>query len=474
MNESMTQAVEIDLKDLLCYILKHTTTLIIVSIVFAMFGVGYSFIKQTKSSDSPVTNVLDTSVMLPGESEEAYNNRVANIERAHDIMDNIAVLTQQVQIQSDYISDSVYMQIDPLNVASTKIQVVISCNNDTTGELESLYQAYSNDIISGDYIDSVADSLGYSSGAIQELISCELTTSKLSYSDDTNQMGVMTVIVLGKTIDDTDSIMNEVIAEIESDESSFAASIAPHSLSIVGRQSSVGYDGDVRKAQLDSVTTLNTLQSQINNLNTNLDNTAKILGLTDRTSFYDTTAVAPEMGVSITGCAKYGVIGFVLGIVLVIGMYVLVYLFGRKLVSQNQFFSLFKDVNRIGVCKPSGKRSKIQVFLDRISNDDSYLSEENTNKIISANLNNMTINTKRVLITGTVDSDTIKESIKELGINADIKLDIFSNPEVLKLASDYDGVVIVEKREISRKKMVKEQIRLLKNSGTKVIGAIIL
>ena len=120
------------------------------------------------------------------------------------------------------------------------------------------------------------------------------------------------------------------------------------------------------------------------------------------------------------------------------------------------------------------KRSKIQVFLDRISNDDSYLSEENTNKIISANLNNMTINTKRVLITGTVDSDTIKESIKELGINADIKLDIFSNPEVLKLASDYDGVVIVEKREISRKKMVKEQIRLLKNSGTKVIGAIIL
>ena len=51
---------------------------------------------------------------------------------------------------------------------------------------------------------------------------------------------------------------------------------------------------------------------------------------------------------------------------------------------------------------------------------------------------------------------------------------MFNDPSVLKSVSEYDGVVLVEKRGFSKKKTVKEQIRLLKNSGTKIIGAIIL
>ena len=51
---------------------------------------------------------------------------------------------------------------------------------------------------------------------------------------------------------------------------------------------------------------------------------------------------------------------------------------------------------------------------------------------------------------------------------------MFSDLTVLPAASKYDGIVLIEKRGVSEKKMVKEQINLLKNSGTKIIGAIIL
>ncbi len=474
MNESMNQAFEVDLKDLLCYILKHTTTLVTVAIVFALIGTGYSFVKQTKSSDAPVTNVMDTSIMLPGESEEAYNNRIANIERANDIMENIFVLTQQVQIQSDYISDSVYMQIDPLNVASTKIQVVITCDSNTTGELESLYQAYNYDITSGDYIDSVADELGCSSGAIQELISCELTTSDMFYSDGTNQMGVMTVIVLGKTVDETDSVMNAIIAEIESDKAEFTSSIAPHSLSLIGRQSSVGYDSDVRKNQLDSVSTLNTLQTQINNLNVNLDNTAKALGLTDRNSFYSDIPNQTSNGVSSGLTVKYSAIGFILGFFLAAGFYISKYILGRKIISQTQFFCLFHDCRKIGVLSPISKRNALTKIMDKISGDDPRIAADKAVELTSANFKNLTKDMNRVLLTGTVDESIAKEAVKDMDITCDIKTDFFNSPEILRTVSDYDGVVILEQRGVSEKKAVKREIELLKNGVRTIIGAIII
>ncbi len=476
MNESTNQVVEVDLKDLLCYILKHTTILTIVSIVFVLFGVGYSFIMQTKSSDAPVTNVLDTSVKLPGESDEAYYNRVANIERAYDIMENIAVLNKQVEIQGNYINNSAYMQIDPLNTAMTKIQVTITCDNSVDGGLNSLFKAYSNDILTGDYINEVADDLNYSSGVIEELINCEFTYSNSAYSESNIQMGVMGVSVVGESVDITDYIMDAIVAELEVEADTLNCTIMPHSISIVGRQSSVGFDVNVRKTQIDSITTLNTIQTQINNLNNNLDSIAKVLGLNDRTSFYDSSVVSTtsESGVSVTGCIKSGLIGFVLGLALVALIYALIYVFGHKFVSQTQFFSVYKDVNRIGVLKPSNKRTKLQVILDNWSNDDSSLTPENTFAIINANLTNMTIEKKKLLITGTVDSDYVKESIKSIGLKGDIRLDMFNDPSIVKGVSDYDGVVLIEQRGASRRKLVNEQIRLLKTSGVEIIGAIIL
>ena len=161
MNEDTTQTVEIDLKDLFCYVFKHTTALLIAAVIFGIAGAGFSYVKQTKESSAPVASILDTTVKQPGESDEAYSNRIANVQRANDIMDNIAVLTKQVEIQNEYLSNSVYMQIDPLNTASSRLQVIITCDSNMVGGLDSLYNAYLLDITKGDYLNSVADELTY-------------------------------------------------------------------------------------------------------------------------------------------------------------------------------------------------------------------------------------------------------------------------------------------------------------------------
>lgn len=472
MNDGTTQTTEIDIKDLLCFILKHIIVLVIVSAIFAGVGAGYSLYKQANTT--PTSNVLDISVKLPGESEEAYANRVANVERVISIKNNISAITRQVEIQNDYLSSSIYMQIDPLNTATTKTQLVISCDNSNVGVLETLYNAYKEDITRGDYITDVADTLGYSVGATQELITLDFKTSELSSSDSLNQMGIMTICVVGESFEKTDLIMDAIIAEIETRSDDFMSSIASHSISFVGRQSSVGFDSIVRQKQLDSVTTLNTMQTQINNLNNNLDSIAKNLGLKDKTSFYEpVTPLGVESSISIKNLLLYCILGFAAGIVLVGGALSYVYVLGKTILSQTQFFALF-GLEKIGVCKPLNRKSKFQIILDRWSNDDTSLSEDASRAIIEANFENMTRGVKRVLVTGTVDSDVVKESIKRLNIKADVKMDMFSDPSVIKTASEYDGIVLVEQRGVSQRKAINEQIRLLKNSGTIIIGAIVL
>ena len=66
------------------------------------------------------------------------------------------------------------------------------------------------------------------------------------------------------------------------------------------------------------------------------------------------------------------------------------------------------------------------------------------------------------------------EAVKKLGLKGDFKPDLFSNPDVLKDIPDYDGVVLLEQRKVSLYKNVANEIELIGNAGTKIIGAIII
>ena len=102
------------------------------------------------------------------------------------------------------------------------------------------------------------------------------------------------------------------------------------------------------------------------------------------------------------------------------------------------------------------------------------MDESGSNALISANYSNLTAGMKKILVTGTIESDAVIQRLNSLKLTGDVKLDIFSNPDVLKSVSEYDGIVFVEQRGISSRKQIKEQIRLINNSGVKIVGAIIL
>ena len=80
----------------------------------------------------------------------------------------------------------------------------------------------------------------------------------------------------------------------------------------------------------------------------------------------------------------------------------------------------------------------------------------------------------KIIITGTGDKKAMDEAVKKLGLKGDYKPDLFSDPDLLKIIPDYDGVVLLEQRNVSLYKNVANEIQLINNTGTKIVGAIII
>ena len=473
MDQSSNQPVEIDIKDLFCYVLKKSVVIAVVAVVCAAAGVGYAWFKNRGAGDSQVTNVLNLDERLPGESDDAYNSRSIKVNQARRVMQSIDTLSNQVEIRNRYLSDSILMQIDPANTAESNAQVVISLEgNQQDGAIDAVFAAYKYDILSGYYLDNAAEALGCPSYSISELITVTKTVENMSIVDD-NQILVMNIRVVGLDTEFTFALTDFILTEIDEISSDICESVANHTVSLAGRQNLITSEQDVREVQYDAVNTLNNIQAQINNENNILDNLSKQLGITDRNAFYDNSSVDTTSS-SLKSIAKFGVIGLLFGIVLVIGVYAIIYMFGCKIVSQGQFFALFNGIKKIGVCKPIGKKSVFVSMLDRYTEDDSNLSQLNSDRIISANCSNLASDKSKVLITGTVANDDVKNKIKDLKLSGDIKLDLFENPAILSEISSYDGIILVEQRGVSEKKKVKNQIDLLGNTGKTIIGAIIV
>ena len=146
----------------------------------------------------------------------------------------------------------------------------------------------------------------------------------------------------------------------------------------------------------------------------------------------------------------------------------------KKITTQAQFFGKFKSVKKIGVLKPTGKRCKFTEYIDIKSEDDSKMSKENNIKLISNNYNNIIKGMDKIIITGTGDKKAMDEAVKKLGLKGDYKPDLFSDPDILKVIPDYDGVVLLEQRNVSLYKTVANEIDLINAAGTKIVGAIII
>ena len=485
-NDSM-----LSLKDLLYSVLRNLGIVLIAAVLLG--GALFAY-KITKTGGVNNSNVLDLNVQNAGESDVKYQLRAQKVERARDLANTITKVNSQIDHQRRYLSDSVYMQIDAENVYEARVQYVITLkDNATAGVDRALVNAYQNAVISGTYLDGYAEEHNLRADYIKEIISFESAISDSSiFSTETgvSKAASFTVKIVGPSSDFTNDVADLVQEKILVSFDQLKANVGDHKITLVAVQENVKVDAQIRDNQANQTTRIETLQKQIVGYNDALDQIAKDLGVSGKEEILNYFAAEKEaeqsgvpMGdadqeVSFWGTVKpgvkYGAVGFAAGFFVVAVILILAYVFGKKITTQAQFFGKFRSVKKIGVMKPSGNRCKYTEYIDVKSEDDSKMSSENTVKLISNNYANITKGLNKVLITGTGDKKAMDEAVKKLGLKGDFKPDLFSNPDVLKDIPDYDGVVLLEQRKVSLYKNVANEIELIGNAGTKIIGAIII
>ena len=480
----------INIKDLLLSVVKRLGIIILTGALIGMALFSYRFIKRAKTND-----VLDSTKKLNKmETDIQYQIRVQNIERARDLADTIASVNNQIEHQRQYITDSVYMQIDAENEYESTAQVVLTLeNNDINGLDLALFSAYERDVKAGTFLNEYAKEIGTKPDYIKELISFYSSSSDntiLSMNNDVNRAGSMYIRIYGPSKEFVEDVMTLVIAEVERVSAELNDNVVPHTISVVGTQSIVRIDSGTRDGQVNQTARLETLQRQIVNYSDSLDTVAQELGVTDKETILEyfehhkrvevegvptaDSEVTTGFKSMLKPALKLGILGFGAGAVLAAAFLILKYIFAARMCTQGQFFSEFTTIRKIGVLKPAGKRSRFAVYIDTKSDDDCRMSMENNRKLIAANYDNLTKDHKKILITGTCDPKAIREAVKSMNLRGDVRPDIFTDPDVLKAVPDYDAVVIMEQRNVSTFKNIASEISLISNGNTEIVGAIII
>lgn len=486
-NDSM-----LSLKDLLYALLRNLGIILIVAVLLG--GALFAY-KITRTGGAATgSNVLNISAQNEGESDVEYQLRKQKVGRAKDLANTITKINSQIDHQRRYLSDSVYMQIDAENVYETKVQYVITLkDNATAGVDRALVNAYQNAISTGSYLDEYAEKHDLKADYIKEVISFDIAVSDsaiFSTENGVSKAASFTVKIVGPSNEFTGDIAALIEEKVEASFGQLKNNVADHKITLVAVQDNIKVDAGIRDNQANQTTRIETLQKQIIGFNDALDQIAKDLGVSGKEEileYFASEDLYGEAGVSAADNAenvsfwgtvkpgiKYGVIGFVAGFAVVAVILVLAYVFGKKITTQAQFFGKFKSVKKIGVMKPTGKRCKYTEFIDVRSEDDSVMSAENNTKLIANNYSNITKGLNKVLITGTGEKKAMEETVKKLGIKGDFKPDLFNDPDILKVIPDYDGVVLLEQRKVSLSKNIANEIDLINNAGTKIIGAIII
>lgn len=474
MDSNTQQVFVIDFKDLLFVIIKKIGFALVAGFVMAAVSFGYYYTSGNNDAE-----VLDASVMMDGETDSEYAERIQSINRAAGVINSIESINKQIENQREYLSESILMQIDSKNESVTTAQLIVSVDdNRINGIVNALITSYSQDLLSGDYLSELANELGTKQEYLTELISVKFgaATSVVVNTDECGSADIFTITVIGPNSDYTDSIMDCILEEIDDTYVVLEDTMILHTITLAGRQSFYMVDNNTRDLQYSAANRFDSLQKQIGNYDSSLGEIASKLGVKNKASLY---AYFLDNGGDLEGSAlgsaiKNSLIWFIVGVIFVVIIVVLNYIWGKKFSTQSKFFGRFPSVYRIGVVKPQNRHSSPHMLVDIITGDDTRMSVEASNKLMAANIKNLTLGMKRVLITGTADINRIEGLIKELGISADVKGNIFDNPDYLEAVSTYDGVILVEQRNYSDCRLIAAELELLANASTKLIGAIII
>lgn len=344
---------EINLKELLFFILKKWRAIIIFALVCALISGSYSLYKSKKNIEAGETAGLSKDLSYLGIEEKEKVNEVIK-------------LYETLRKKENYLSESEIMKIDPYNVNTVILQYYVaptfnldSQQDNVKDYSQSLLMSYVNYIKYGLIWENIEQKNDFNiqKNYLKEIISVEINDTNPSE----NNSGYMFVVqIVNSDAEKCLEIANLVQEEIEDYKEKINEMIYNHDLVLINKNQTT-------KIELSLASNINNIENQILVLNNeitsdlNMMSEAQVKAVNEylqRTE--DDVQNQPQVPVI---SKRYIIVGLGMGIV-IIGIFYTLQFVLSAFVKEERDFDRYFNIRILGVIVEEQKKKKLFSSID--------------------------------------------------------------------------------------------------------------
>lgn len=483
---------EIDLLDMIADILSHWRGLLVALIIGAVLMGGFSYVKSYRNIQSTPTVEEE-----PELDELSVEEQLAQLEDSLSDSEKAAVLItvddeREYLYKDKYFQESVYMQLDPLDIVQTELVYRIQAEDE--GLAQRLGTLYKNIVGGVGLYDWVEQQTGIDAAYAAELISVSTNPEIFVRNGANISTGSdnLKVTVIQKDEETCGQLAAAVSSYMEQQQNNLVKELGNHELILLSETSGKIISTDVMSRQID-------YGNQVSNLRSGIAS-SKAGFTADQAKYYDLltweegmdeaeivqkdTVEEQAVAVSPSVSKKYILLGAVLFAFVYAGILFLVYIFNSKLRVSDELQNLY-HIPQIGVVV---KDSKKKFILDKWVDDLRHYGKrkfdaEQSMELAFAAVKIAAVKNKLNTIclmgcnleagAGSV-CENLKTALEKEGINVTVLDNVLYNAESMEKVEAMTGVVLVEKAGSTLYNEVANELALLKRQDIAVLGGIIV
>lgn len=452
---------EIDLKDLLFTLLYRWRPILLAAVALGLVLGSYKVVKGLQSQQ-------DASLVV--ETREQYEQDKINYEEGLASYEkNIESIQKAVKDLDRYMEESVLLKIDPYDkpVASADLLFQVEAGRgraEGTGAdadpADSLVKLYGSSLLQRMDWKGLEDELGIGQIYLRELLS-------VSGDVDSNTLTVTATYLDAGT---AENILDAFLANVETCQKALVPIAGDHTVDVVDHGVDTVLDMalvDLKKNTSDKILSY---QSSLTNMEKAKD-----------------SLVEPELPeglsrrkVALSGI-KYALIGGVGGAFLVAFYFCMVYVLCGKLHTDEELKDQFrvKILGVFGMPERTGAFNCVDRLIERLEGRSVRPSEDEVLDRIALNIINHAKEARKVLLTGTVPEETLKELADKLAgrlpqISLSVGADMNKTADTLRLLAACDAVVLAEQRGTSKCREILQEKEAVDTLKKPILGCIVL
>ena len=484
---------EIDLLDMIADILSHWRGLLVALIIGAVLMGGFSYVKSYRNIQSTPTVEEE-----PELDELAVEEQLTQLEDSLSDSEKAAVLTtvddeREYLYKDKYFQESVYMQLDPLDIVQTELVYRIQAEDE--GLAQHLGTLYKNIVGGVGLYDWVEQQTGIDAAYAAELISVSTNPEIFVRNGANISTGSdnLKVTVIQKDEETCGQLAAAVSSYMEQQQKNLVKELGNHELILLSETSGKIISTDMMARQID-------YGNQVSNLRSGIAS-AKAGFTADQQKYYDlltweeetreaemdqkdTTTEEEPVLASPSVSKKYVLLGAVLFAFVYAGILFLIYIFNSKIRVSDELQSLY-HIPLIGVVV---KNSKKKFILDKWVDDLRYYGKRKFDakqsmelafaavKIVAVKNKLNTICLMGCNLEAGAGSvcENFKTALEKEGVNVTVLDNVLYNAESMEKVEAMTGVVLVEKAGSTLYNEVANELALLKRQDITVLGGIIV